>query len=68
MNLYTEWYWTVNARSLMNFLALRTQEDAQLEIREYARAVETIWSERMPVTHAAWRETFDGGTTEAQAR
>jgi thymidylate synthase (FAD) len=65
MNLYTEWYWTVNARSLMNFLALRTQEDAQLEIREYARAVETIWSERMPVTHAAWRETFDGGATEA---
>jgi thymidylate synthase (FAD) len=68
MNLYTEWYWTVNARSLMNFLALRTQEDAQLEIREYARAVETIWSERMPVTHAAWRETFHAAETEGQAR
>lgn len=58
LNLYTEWYWTVNARSLMNFLGLRTQDDAQLEIREYAHAVETIWSERMPVTHAAWRATF----------
>lgn len=58
LNLYTEWYWTVNARSLMNFLALRTQEDAQLEIRQYAQAVETIWSERMPVTHAAWRAMF----------
>lgn len=56
INLYTEWYWTVNARSLMNFLALRTNEDAQLEMREYAQAIEGLWSERMPVTHAAWRE------------
>jgi thymidylate synthase (FAD) len=60
LNLYTEWYWTVNARSLMNFLRLRTQEDAQLEIREYANAVETLWSERMPVTHAAWRAALEG--------
>jgi thymidylate synthase (FAD) len=59
LNLFTEWYWTVNARSLMNFLRLRTQEDAQLEIRQYANAVETLWSERMPVTHAAWRAALE---------
>jgi thymidylate synthase (FAD) len=56
LNLYTQFYWTVNARSLMNFLRLRTADDAQLEMRAYADAAEYLWSERMPMTHAAWRE------------
>jgi thymidylate synthase (FAD) len=60
LNLYTEWYWTVNARSLMNFLRLRTADDAQLEMREYARAVELVWSERMPLTYAAWQDRLKG--------
>jgi thymidylate synthase (FAD) len=51
---YTQFYWTVNARSLMNFVSLRNAEFAQLEIRRYAEAVETIFAERMPVTHAAF--------------
>ena len=37
---YTEFYWTVNARSLMNFLSLRAAETAQREIRRYAEACE----------------------------
>src|SRR5881227_1360851 len=37
---YTEFYWTVNARSLMNFLSLRNSETAQREIRRYAEACE----------------------------
>ncbi len=37
---YTEFYWTVNARSLMNFVSLRAAETAQREIRRYAEAVE----------------------------
>src|ERR687888_2605516 len=36
---YTEFYWTVNARSLMNFVSLRAAETAQREIRRYAEAV-----------------------------
>jgi thymidylate synthase (FAD) len=51
---YTEFYWTVNARALMNFVALRAHENAQREIRRYAEAVETFFAERMPVTHAAF--------------
>jgi thymidylate synthase (FAD) len=35
---YTEFYWTINARSLMNFLSLRNAETAQREIRRYAQA------------------------------
>jgi thymidylate synthase (FAD) len=51
---YTEFYWTVNARSLMNFVSLRAAETAQREIRRYAEAVEVFFAERMPVTHAAF--------------
>jgi thymidylate synthase (FAD) len=51
---YTEFYWTVNARALMNFVSLRAHETAQREIRRYAEAVETFFAERMPVTHAAF--------------
>jgi thymidylate synthase (FAD) len=51
---YTEFYWTVNARSLMNFISLRAAEAAQREIRRYADACERFFAERMPVTHAAF--------------
>ena len=39
---YTEFFWTVNARALMNFVSLRAAEAAQREIRRYAEAVETL--------------------------
>ena len=51
---YTEFYWTVNARALMNFLSLRNSETAQREIRRYAEACETFLAEKMPVTYAAF--------------
>jgi thymidylate synthase (FAD) len=51
---YTQFYWTVNARSLMNFVSLRNAEFAQLEIRRYAEAVEAFFAQKMPVTHAAF--------------
>jgi thymidylate synthase (FAD) len=51
---YTEFYWTVNARSLMNFVSLRAAEAAQREIRRYAEACERFLAERMPITHAAF--------------
>jgi thymidylate synthase (FAD) len=51
---YTEFYWTVNARSLMNFISLRAAESAQREIRRYAEACEQFLAEKMPVTHDAF--------------
>src|SRR5436305_6313485 len=51
---YTEFYWTVNARALMNFISLRSSESAQREIRRYAEACETFLAEKMPVTYAAF--------------
>lgn len=51
---YTEFYWTVNARALMNFLSLRTHEAAQREIRELALEVEKFFAGEMPITYEAW--------------
>jgi thymidylate synthase (FAD) len=51
---YTEFYWTVNARSLMNFVSLRAAETAQREIRQFALAVEAFLEREMPVTYAAF--------------
>jgi thymidylate synthase (FAD) len=51
---YTEFYWTVNARALMNFISLRAAETAQREIRRYADAIELLFAERMPVTYEAF--------------
>jgi thymidylate synthase (FAD) len=51
---YTEFYWTVNARSLMNFVSLRAAETAQREIRRYADACERFLAAEMPVTYEAF--------------
>ena len=57
LNIYSSMYVTMNARSLMNFLSLRSDEQGtypsfpQWEIADVARQMELIWSEKMPVTH-----------------
>lgn len=54
VNQYTEFIWTVNARSLINFISLRNDSNAQFEINEYAKIIENIFKEKMPITHAAF--------------
>jgi len=54
MGTFTQFFWTVNARSLMNFLSLRNAETAQYEIRCYAQAIEPFFAELMPVTYEAF--------------
>jgi thymidylate synthase (FAD) len=58
---YSSMYVTMNARSLMNFLSLRTKREGsafpsypQREIEMVAEQMETLWAELMPVTHAAF--------------
>ncbi len=46
----TSFYWTVNARSLMNFLELRLAPNAMLEIREAAEIVRDHFQRVAPVT------------------
>ena len=61
LNIYSQMYWTVNARSLMNFLSLRgSQEGAALishpqrEIQIGAEHIDAIFSEIMPLTHESF--------------
>ena len=61
LTIYSSMYVTMNARSLMNFLSLRTQrEDSQFpsfpqrEIEMVAERMEEHWKTLMPITHAAF--------------
>ena len=53
---YTEFYWTLNLRALMNFLELRTGEGAQPEIREYAHAITSMAKEVAPTSYEAFEK------------
>jgi len=61
LTIYSSMYVTFNARSLMNFLSLRTKrEDSrfpsfpQREIEMVAEKMEAEWARLMPLTHAAF--------------
>jgi thymidylate synthase (FAD) len=61
LTIYSSMYVTFNARSLMNFLSLRTRrEDSrfpsfpQREIEMVAERMEAEWARLMPLTHAAF--------------
>jgi len=61
LTIYSSMYVTLNARSLMNFLSLRTARDdshfpsyPQREIEMCAEQMETAWAALMPLTHAAF--------------
>lgn len=60
VNVYSSMYVTMNARSLMNFLSLRSSKQGtypsfpQQEIAMVADQMETIFAELMPVTHEAF--------------
>ncbi len=58
VNIYSSMYVTMNARSLMNFLSLRTDREENLfpsfpqrEIEMVAEQMEAIFAERMPITY-----------------
>jgi len=54
VNLYTQFYWTVNCRSLMNFVSLRADEHAQWEMQQYALTLAQFLRLRMPWTWDAF--------------
>lgn len=55
-SLYKEFWWTVNARSLMNFISLRNDSHAQWEIRQYAIALEEFFALECYETYLAFLE------------
>lgn len=54
--VYTEFIWTVNAWSLMNWLEKRLDKGAQWEHAEYAKSVLAIFHKVMPITAQAFEE------------
>jgi len=63
VNLYSSMYVTMNARSLMNFLSLRTTHEGshfpsfpQREIEMVAEKMEELWAEKMPITWQKFNE------------
>jgi thymidylate synthase (FAD) len=63
LNIYSSMYVTMNARSLMNFLSLRTKREGthfpsfpQREIEMCAEKMEDFWAELMPLTYEAFNE------------
>lgn len=62
-NLYSSMYITINARSLMNILALRTSDTGshpQYEIEQVARKMEELWAEHSPATYEAFQKHVRG--------
>ena len=53
VNLYSEMYFTCNARSLMFFIRLRSDSHAQWETRQYSHAMAFLFREVMPWTFDA---------------
>lgn len=54
VNLYSSMYCTMNARSLMNFIALRSDAHAQVETRQYSHAMAVFLRKKMPWTFEAF--------------
>ena len=58
VGLYTIFYAKTDLRNLFNFLYQRSANDAQLEIREYAKAIEELISPIVPLSLSAWKEKY----------
>lgn len=51
---FSEIIWTVNLRSLMNFILLRSDHHAQYEMQQYAIELDRIVKANLPVFHQLW--------------
>jgi thymidylate synthase (FAD) len=59
VSIMTNFVWSINIRSLINFLNLRLDKHAQYEIRVLASYLESIFKENFPLSHKYWRDSFN---------
>lgn len=59
-SMYTTFIATVDAHNLMHFIELRDSEHAQWEMQQYARVLNDIFAQLMPVTAEAFQDRLDG--------
>ena len=58
LSQYTQVWWTASFQSVMNFIELRDEKTAQVEIQEYARCLKKIMLETFPETTKLWSEIY----------
>ena len=58
LTVYTEVWWTASFQSIMNFIELRDEATAQVEIQEYAKALKDIMLDVFPETTKLWQEVY----------
>ncbi|MBC6441658.1 MAG: FAD-dependent thymidylate synthase [Rhodobacteraceae bacterium] len=56
VNVYTRMYWKVNLHNLFHFLKLRMADNAQYEIRQYAKAIGKLVRDWVPVAYQAFED------------
>ena len=59
LTLYTEVYWTASFQAVMNFIELRNEKTAQIEIQDYAKVLLDLMLEVYPMTTKLWAEAHD---------
>jgi len=58
LTVYTQVWWTASFQSIMNFIELRDEPTAQVEIQEYARALKKIMLDVFTETTKLWEEVY----------
>jgi thymidylate synthase (FAD) len=56
LSLYTEWYWKIDLHNLFHFLALRQDQHAQKEIRDYAIIMGNMVKVVCPLAYEAFED------------
>ncbi|MEG3638656.1 FAD-dependent thymidylate synthase [Magnetococcus sp. PR-3] len=59
VSTYSDLYWTINFRALMNFFDLRRKPNAQYEIRAYADAAYQMFCKKMPLLGETMNRVLD---------
>jgi len=54
LSTYTEAFWKIDLHNLLHFLKLRLNENSQFEIREYAKAIESVVMHWVPLSYQAF--------------
>lgn len=56
LSTFTEFYFSIDLHNLLNFLKLRNSENAQYEIKEYAKSIAEIIEPLCPITMKAYND------------
>jgi thymidylate synthase (FAD) len=63
LNLYTEFYWSIDLHNLFNFIKLRQAEYAQPEIRLYAEGIKDLIKDLCPVSIESFEDYVQDSVT-----